>query len=146
MSRSTNSRKSVGDPPARRPGRGWRQGYPRLTSINRPVIATYTHAPSQNLPRIMAQVFLTLCSFLLSCISCSLRDTQGSGLERSPGWSHSNGRLGNLRIASHLGGDMLAAGDIRIRATQTARGEELDPAQWAGISPAQLVEIPTQPS
>jgi len=118
MSRSTNSRKSVGDPLARRPWRGWREGYPKLTRINKPVIATYTHAPSQNLPRIMAQVFLTLCSFLLSCISCSVRDTQGSGDERSPGRAYGNGRLGNLRIGSQVGGAMLAARDIRIRVTQ----------------------------
>jgi len=143
MSRSTNSRKNVGDPPPRRPGRGWRQGYPRLTRINRPVIATYTHAPSQNLPHIMAQVFLTLCSFLLSCISCSVRDTPGSGVERSPGRAHGNGQLGNLRIESHVGGDVLAARTIRIRVMQIGGGEELDPAQWAGISPDKLVEIVT---
>lgn len=91
----------------------------------------------------MAQVFLTLCSFLLSCISCSVRAAQASGVERSPGWAHSNGRLGNLRIASHLGGDVLAARTIRIRVMQNGGGEELDPAQWAGISPDRLVEIAT---
>jgi len=60
-------------PPAREAARVF--FYIRLARINRPVNATYTHAPFHNRTRIMAQVFHSLSFFLLSCISCSDSDT-----------------------------------------------------------------------